>query len=108
MKYRLSIFFILIYLLIFSNISAQSYDFSAITQMLNDSSSLYLNRIYVEVFKNNSSIYKYQTGFLQCNNLRPKQTMNQKFNLTRQIISLEFISSGLHMLLINTSIKHSD
>lgn len=52
------------------NAKSQSYDFSSITQMLNDSSSLYLNRIYVEVYKNDTSIYQYQTGFLQCNNVR--------------------------------------
>lgn len=49
---------------------AQPYNFSTITQMLNDSSALYLNRIYVEVFKNDSSIYQYQKGDLQCSNIR--------------------------------------
>lgn len=45
---------------------SQSYDFSAINQLLQDSSSLYLNRIYVEVFQNDSSIYQYQDGQIFC------------------------------------------
>jgi len=61
---------IAIFFLIANRSTAQSYDFSAITQMLNDSSSLYLNRIYVEVFKNDTSIYQYQDGWIYCNNIR--------------------------------------
>ncbi len=53
----------------FPDDSAWEYDFTAITQMLDDSSSLYLNRIYVEVFQDNLSIYKYQKGEINCNNI---------------------------------------
>lgn len=56
--------------LAWQNSSAQSYNFAPITQMLNDSSALYLNRIYVEVFQNDTSIYQYQAGWLNCNNVR--------------------------------------
>lgn len=52
------------------NSNAQSYNFDPITQMLDDSSAVYLNRIYVEVFQNDTSIYQYQAGWLNCNNVR--------------------------------------
>lgn len=50
--------------------AAQSYDFSAITQILDDSASMYLERIYVDVYQDDSLIYHYQHGWLQCNNVR--------------------------------------
>jgi CubicO group peptidase (beta-lactamase class C family) len=70
MKTKMKFLSIAIFFLIANRSTAQSYDFSAITQMLNDSSSLYLNRIYVEVFKNDTSIYQYQDGWIYCNNIR--------------------------------------
>jgi hypothetical protein len=55
------------------SVRAQQYDFSSIDQLLDDSSALYLNRIYVEVFQDDSSIYKYQSGNIFCNNIRIPQ-----------------------------------
>lgn len=49
---------------------AQEYDFSSITELLEDSSEVFKNRIYVEVFQDNQSIYQYQKGYIQCNNVR--------------------------------------
>jgi len=49
--------------------SSREDDFTAITQMLDDSSFMYLDRIYVEVFKDNQSIYKYQKGEINCSNI---------------------------------------
>lgn len=60
---------VLLFMIILGKASSQSYDFSAITQMLNDSSSIYLDRIYVDVYQNDSLIYHYQSGWLQCNNV---------------------------------------
>ena len=52
------------------NSNAQTYNFTPITQMLDDSASMYLNRIYVDVYQDDSLIYHYQDGWLQCNNVR--------------------------------------
>ena len=57
----------------------QSYDFSSIDKLLNDSSALYLDYIYVEVFENNGSIYQYQSGWLKCNNIRLGQGSSTKW-----------------------------
>ncbi len=70
MKIKILITFILLDLILFSKVSAQSYEFSAITQILDDSASIYLNRIYVDVYQDDSLIYHYQRGGLQCNNVR--------------------------------------
>lgn len=48
----------------------QPYDFSSITQLLDDSSARYADRIYIEVYKNNEQIFKYQKGWLNCDNVR--------------------------------------
>ena len=48
----------------------QSYDFDALDRLLQDSSSLYLDRIYVEVFNDETSIYKYQSGWINCDGPR--------------------------------------
>lgn len=55
---------------IFQKAKSQSYDFSLIDKLLEDSSSLYLNRIYVDVYQNDSVIYNFQKGWLKCNNVR--------------------------------------
>lgn len=70
MKAKNLITIILLNFILFSKVSGQSYDFSAITQMLDDSASMYLNRIYVDVYQDDSLIYHYQDGWLHCDNVR--------------------------------------
>ena len=64
---HLFIFLGLIFISHNQELLSQNYDFSSIDQMLEDSSSLYLDRIYVEVFQNNLSIYKFQKGQIKYN-----------------------------------------
>lgn len=59
-----------LFLIATNKATAQSYDLSAITQMLDDSASMYLNRIYVDVYQDDSLIYHYQNGWLHCDNVR--------------------------------------
>lgn len=70
-KYFMKLLFAILLLIGYnSTVYSQPYDFSAIDQLLQDSSSLYLNRIYVEVFQDNSSIYQYQDGQIFCHTTR--------------------------------------
>ncbi len=68
MKLKLILFLILI--IFAANVKSQTYNFSSLTQLFNDSSALYQGNLFVKIYRNNDSIYQYQSGAINCNNRR--------------------------------------
>lgn len=91
-KYFLKLLFAVLLIGYNSTAYSQSYDFSAIDQLLQDSSSLYLNRIYVEVYQDDSSIYQYQDGQIFCQTPRLGQGSATKW--ISSAIMLRLVEQG--------------